>query len=814
MLSLFATALAALLPATLPSQPAPPAPRTSAITSPDKTLEERLASIVERLEEERVANHIPGMALAIVKDDEVILTHGFGLADIETGRKVDGDTLFAIGSSTKAFTTALGGMLQDDGVLDFDDPVTKYLPDFKLPIDTDDADAVVTLRDLMSHRTGFARMTPLWAGGRASRELILKTAIHAEPTAGFRKKFIYNNVMFLAAGMAEAAAANKSWDELIESRIFAPLGMSSSQLSAAAAQKDERLALGYEWEPESGEFKHKPMRELVAIAPAGAIDSNVRDMSQWLRFLLGRGEFEGQRLISEDALNETWTANTPMGSESAYGLGWMLHDDNGTQVVEHGGNIDGFSAEVALLPEQHVGFVLLMNVTATPLQTQSIEIVFEGLMGDAPEESTVPAAAEVTDFDDYLGNFEAEFGSFDHATFRVLVQNEHLAVDVPGQMVYELKSPDESGKWFFRMTDAIAVDFVRDEAGNVVGMHMFQGGMAFDLPREGYEAAPLIPLAELEPFLGTFHDPALDEDIVVLIHRNRLAIDIPSQMVYDLRTPDDEGKRAFWITDVLAARFNVDEAGVVTGLTLFERGTEREVPRVGEAPVALAPSTAKLDQLFEKLLGAHPKRGLGALLAKNGSLRSSGTVRVLQSGLEGTFKMEARLSPPAARIEMDFGAFGSTSVGISEEATWIYDEATGYREMTGARRVQLLHSMPGALLGDWRQTFDSAKPVRFEELDGKQALVIELQNAAYPKWTMFVDPTNGNLLRTDNVTAEGPIKVNVTSTLSDYKDVDGEQVAHTSIESNAYTGSIVSTVTKVELGVELAPDFEVFAQPK
>ncbi len=211
----------------------------------EPTLEQRLARLTKELEMQREDLHIPGMAMAVVRGDKLIYSHGFGRADLENDTPVTPETLFAIGSSTKAFTASLIGMLVDEGKMSWDDPVTKFLPYFELKIDTDDSEARVTIRDLLAHRTGFTRMGILWAGGAVSREEVLRTATRAEPWSPFRKKFYYNNVAFLAAGMASSVAAGSSWDELLAERLLTPLGMKSSSSSIRTAQRDARLSLGY-----------------------------------------------------------------------------------------------------------------------------------------------------------------------------------------------------------------------------------------------------------------------------------------------------------------------------------------------------------------------------------------------------------------------------------------------------------------------------------------------------------------------------------------------------------------------------------------
>jgi CubicO group peptidase (beta-lactamase class C family) len=213
--------------------------------STEPTLPQRLAKLTTELEKQRLALHIPGMAMAVVQGDQLIYSHGFGHADLENDTPVTPETLFAIGSSTKAFTASLIGMLVDEGKMSWDDPVTKFLPYFELKIDTDDPEATVTIRDLLAHRTGFIRMPLLWTGGAVSREEVLRTAIRAEPWSPFRERFYYNNVTFLSVGMASGVAAGSSWDELLAERLFTPLGMKSSNSSISTIQNNEHLSLGY-----------------------------------------------------------------------------------------------------------------------------------------------------------------------------------------------------------------------------------------------------------------------------------------------------------------------------------------------------------------------------------------------------------------------------------------------------------------------------------------------------------------------------------------------------------------------------------------
>ncbi|MHC5114700.1 MAG: serine hydrolase domain-containing protein, partial [Planctomycetota bacterium] len=337
------------------------APAARAADAP--TLQERLDRMVEQLEQRRVQQHIPGMAIAVVKDDQVILSRGFGVANVADGTPATDETLFAAGSTTKAFTATLIAMLVDDGRMDWDDPVGRHLPRFRLS-DPESNDEVA-IRDLLSHRAGLAAMNMLWYGTEATHDDVLAAAAKAEMLFGLGEKWNYSNVSFLAAGEASVHASGAdSWDALLADRILVPLLMASTSTRLSVAQADPRMATGYRWDEDASRLEVETLRSIDAVAPAGAINSNVKDMARWVRFQLNRGTFLGKRLLSKEHHKQTWTMHSTVTPGIDYGLGWMLRDWDGRTCIEHAGGIDGFTAEVALLPDENVGFVLLMNLFA------------------------------------------------------------------------------------------------------------------------------------------------------------------------------------------------------------------------------------------------------------------------------------------------------------------------------------------------------------------------------------------------------------------------------------------------------------------
>jgi CubicO group peptidase (beta-lactamase class C family) len=273
------------------------------VVAPEKTaptLAERLDRLAAEFDRNRIDLHVPGAVLAIVRGGDVIFARGFGVADIEKKTPVTPDTPFSIGSVTKAFTATLVGMLVDEGRMRWDDPVETYLPEFKLKVQSKDPNDRATLRDVLSHRTGFSRMSYLEANTGLSSDEMLRRASSVEAFAPFRQRFLYNNVQYLAAGSAAAVAGGAPWDALMKARILAPLGMAATRTSLREAWKNPRTARGYWWDEAGQRIRPVTLNEynidriIDGIGPAGAISSTALDMTAWLRFLLRQGVQDGK----------------------------------------------------------------------------------------------------------------------------------------------------------------------------------------------------------------------------------------------------------------------------------------------------------------------------------------------------------------------------------------------------------------------------------------------------------------------------------------------------------------------------------------
>ncbi|GAA4450857.1 serine hydrolase [Nibrella saemangeumensis] len=318
---------------------------------------------------------VPGIAVAVVKDGQVVHQKGYGVRSLRTGAKVDEHTLFGIASNSKAFTAAALGMLMDEGKLTWDDKVIDYIPEFRM------YNAYVTeeftLRDLLTHRSGLG----LGAGDLMfwpdSSNFTMKDVIHnlryLKPVSGFRTKYDYDNLLYMVAGEVIERVSGKSWPEFVEDRMMKPLGMNRS------AGSYERLA-----DKDNVIDAHAPVNGRVQVIDrdnfrfgysAGGINSSVADMSRWVITQLNKGKYGPngrQQLFSEKIHAEMWKPQTilpvsdaPMPPYNthfaAYGLGWRLSDVKGYKQVTHTGGLAGMVTQVTMLPELQLGIIVFTN---------------------------------------------------------------------------------------------------------------------------------------------------------------------------------------------------------------------------------------------------------------------------------------------------------------------------------------------------------------------------------------------------------------------------------------------------------------------
>jgi len=318
--------------------------------------------------------HVPGLAVAVIKNGHVILCEGYGVRNIAENLPVTPETLFPIASCTKAFTAMSVALLVDEGKLDWDKPVRDYLPTFKLQDKF--ASERMTPRDLLTHRSGLPRHDMMWYGTNYNRQEIFNRLNYLEPSRDFRYEFQYQNIMYMVAGLLAGDMVGTSWEEFVQTRIFDQLDMKYSNLSTVVTQKSGNFATPYLYR--DGQLKDIPFFEADgekdAVGPAGNIISCVRDMAKWLQLQTNGGKLGELQFISAANLEQMHTphifvddpqARNRFGYEfTSYGLGWGMRSHKGEVLVQHGGAIDGFASFASLMPRHNLGIVVLSNSDA------------------------------------------------------------------------------------------------------------------------------------------------------------------------------------------------------------------------------------------------------------------------------------------------------------------------------------------------------------------------------------------------------------------------------------------------------------------
>ncbi|HEX8396489.1 MAG TPA: serine hydrolase, partial [Pyrinomonadaceae bacterium] len=514
------------------------------------------------------------------------------------------DTQFAIGSATKAFTGLSVMMSQDEGKLNLDDSPKKHLSYFK--INDPEIDSKITIRDLLSHGSGLNRTDLAWITGKLSREDIIKVAGEAKPNAKFREKFQYQNVMFTAAGEIVAQVQKTPWEKFVENRILKPLGMTNSNISIPEMEKSKDYSFGYEFNSDTKETIKKPFRNFPTMTPAGAINSSARDMANWLKFMLNGGAVNGKRLVSETAFAELTKPQmkiTPNGKVN-YGLGWFLQEWNGMKVVQHGGNIDGFNALVAMVPEKKTGFVILTNVSASPLPAQMMPVVWENLIGVPSTQGVAQNASNVVKPEAEVGKYNFKDAGFD---VEVKMQDGKLFMQAPGQPTMTLENI--SGRKYKLTLDGKTLDgyaitfrdadaYIEQPQGNYTLPRVKADNAVENKSAATGGAKELVGSYESEQQAGL--------TVEVLEKDGKVWLSVPRQQPYELREKAKDVYATPPLPDDFAVRAIRDASGKLIGIALMQPNAEVPLKRVekGAAKTAANVPAMSVDELMSKVVDA------------------------------------------------------------------------------------------------------------------------------------------------------------------------------------------------------------------
>ncbi len=479
----------------------------------------------------------PGCALAVVKDGEVLVSRGFGYRDLENKMPVDEETVFAIGSTSKAFAAVTAAILVDQGLLEWDAPLRRYLPGFDLW----DAFAAerMTLRDLLCHRSGLPRHDGVWYGSAFSRQELVENLRYLQPSADFRTTFQYQNLMFTAAGYLVEKVTGQSWESFTKQFILDPLGMERTSLDVEGIRGCTNAAHGYAL----NDAGHKlfPYRRLDNIAPAGGVNSCLADLVKWIQIHLNGGSYAGFKIVSPENLAQTHTPTTfiedaygrvlslfpEIGSES-YALGWFVHDYRGHRLLRHGGHIDGFSTQISFMPEINTGVIVLSNIGGSSFMFAPTFLVYDLLLGlpvlnwteriQAEEAKAKKASADAVGWYQKrrkkksrpahpLSEYAGIYAHPAYGSIEIKLENEKLIAVYNQQQVALSHYQFEVFEWNIGRVNNVPMklQFREDRLGYVCGLTLPLEPAVEAIPFVRLPAPALLEETVLKQYVGTYH---------------------------------------------------------------------------------------------------------------------------------------------------------------------------------------------------------------------------------------------------------------------------------------------------------------------
>lgn len=444
---------------------------------------------------------IPALAIAVVKDDSVVFAKGYGVLQKGTPQPANEHTRFAIGSTTKAMTSALLAMLVDEGKIRLDDPVTRYIPELQLsdPWVTRE----LTIRDLLTHRSGLPGTDLFWASNwKYSQADVIRGLRYIQPTASFRSEWQYHNVLYALSGTIIERVSGMPWEQFIRKRIFEPLGMSETEPLVSMIVGKPNVAVPHGLINDS--VAVVPIRSTDGVASAGSVWSSVSDMAKWMRFVIDSGRVGNTRLIQQKTFAELITPQiqAPMEEYPAlqlakpdyfsYGLGWFIQDYRGQQVWMHTGSINGLCAIIGIEPNKRLGVYVLENLDHAELRHGLMYTVFD-LFENGPRHDwskdlqpifarprpTAVAAARATPapsapslpLERYAGTYVDSAYGIVHVTFQNGALQAAVVTDPPAPLepvTFEAfrTKPSEGVR-------PMVMTFVPDGSGGVSGVRVF-----------------------------------------------------------------------------------------------------------------------------------------------------------------------------------------------------------------------------------------------------------------------------------------------------------------------------------------------------
>ena len=766
-------------------------PQASA--APD--LAARLEAIEKAIEARRNDLGIPGLSLAIIKDDKPILVKGFGLRDVERKLPVTPETLFAIGSCSKAFTAMAAVMSADEGKLSLDDSPKKYLPYFKLQ--DPEADAKIRVRDLLSHQSGLDGTDLAWYMGGLNREEVIRVAGLAKPKAKLHEKFQYQNVMYSAAGEVVAKAQNSTWENVIADKFFKPLGMTMSDTSVRQMVKSSDYATGYDLKDKQA--SKAILRDLTNIAPAGAINSSARDMVQWVRLLLNGGRAEGRRLVSEKGYQEILTKQIGAGDAGlgGYALGWGLGDWKGQKMFLHTGGIDGFNSVVAFLPDQKVGFVLLTNVSSSPITGFAIRTIWSNLLDSSSQEKAAAPAASKDGPENEVGFYLLEQA---RTTIEIKMVDGKLVAVVPGQPNYPLvnvggrryKLADPSPDGFFMTFRPVSGREKETE------MYLEQPQGNFVLPKQPAEKEPSPALLSL---VGKYE---LNNTVIEVLSKDgKVSLVVPGQNPYTLFETEKDKFGARELPPTYSIEVVRGPDGNISGLKMKQPEGVFDFKKVAETKPPEALMSA--DELMSKVINAY---GGEASIRRHKSMIVTSDLNFVHQGIMGEQILAAQ-APNMFASNLTFIGLGKKMGSVRE----YFDGSRGGSEASFSKPDSYSEKqLEDALIdGDfyqllnWKTLFKDVSVREKLKVGDEEVYKVVKITAKGATITEYVSAKSFLIVKREKMRAplgaDAPTRV--SESYSDYRMVEGMMIPFQTVEDNATLGTVTLRVKEVKFDVNL-----------
>lgn len=765
--------------------------KTSQTVSTD--LQSRLSSIEAKLIEKQKELGIPGISLAIVKDGKVILSKGFGYKNFEKKIPVTAHTQFAIGSATKAFTGLAALISQDEGKLSLNDSPKKYIPYFK--INDPEIDKNIQVRDLLCHSSGLNRTDLGWITGKLNAGEIIRVAGEAKPMAGLRKQFFYQNVMFLAAGELVGKVQKMPWEKVIETKIFAPLGMTNTTTSVKQMQNAKDFSFGYEYNFDTKETRNLPTREISAIAPAGAINSSSNDMAKWLQFVLNGGEVNGKQLVSKTGFDEWLKPQmniAPNGSVS-YGFGWFLQKWKDKKVVQHGGNIDGFNSMVAMIPEENLGFVMLTNVSASTLGNDLMEIVWSGILNE--ERSAPLSAQELKE----VGKYTITQAGLD---IEVANEDEKLVVKVPGQPTYTLENIKDRKYRLGGAPEGFYITFRESEAY----LEQPQGNLT--LPKKGVKTDDTVTSDDSQKeLIGLYESDARNGSTIEIKDVDgKTSLVVGAQPPYGLEKKETDTFAAPPLPAEFAIKVKRDESGKIVGITLVQPQGDAEFTKIAKDSLT-ADIMLSADELLAKMI-----KGLGgeANIRRITSRETVFDQNWINQGVKG-FGKSFQSAPNKSSSSITLMALGKKIGWINSyfNGTAGGDDYSFGRDetYTGARLEDAKSQNDFYEILDWKEKYEKVDIARKDKVGEADAYVVSIKPKTANAFTIYVSTKTFLPLRRIYlaISSTSPQKIPISDVYSDYRNIDGIMIPFKIVTTNPGMGDIITTVKEVKQNVKI-PD--------